>query len=98
MCKISRSDSKKRGGLWLGNNFPSFNLNQPVYIHPGVSSFRPEMPTALLVFFIVTVFRRVASCPLLVVLPWCMSYPKNGLEKKCPRKPLNNHKGWAPGI
>ena len=29
VCKISRSNSKKRRGLLPGNNFPSFNLNQP---------------------------------------------------------------------
>ena len=29
-CKNSRSDRKKRRGLWPGNKLPSFKLNQPV--------------------------------------------------------------------
>ena len=30
LCNFSRSDSRKRRGLWPGNKFPSFNLNQHV--------------------------------------------------------------------
>ena len=41
VCKFSRSDSKKRRGLWPGNNFPSFHLNQPVPVLKGSSKSMP---------------------------------------------------------